>query len=190
MAQKDDDFLAENTEKFVPRAYHGTTRKAAKAILLKGFQISNHEWLYLGDGVYFFEDCYVSARRWANGKCEFQGGRPAVIRCSVALGRCIDLTVQSIAEPMKAFIEAIVARLNRAKAEQLDGACVNQAAILNMFAVEHKADSLRAPYIKGPPLGEGLPERLNLHLDSQIYLCVRSLHCITNLALDVREVTS
>jgi len=63
------DLVAENFEKIIPDAYHGTDFASACNILReKKFRTSTGEHQYLGDGVYFFESSIQEAQNWAKKK--------------------------------------------------------------------------------------------------------------------------
>ena len=72
----------------VAYAYHGTTEKAAKAILKSGFHVSQNAYDWLGDGVYFFQDAPMRAREWAE---RLHGGAAVVLEARIRLMNCIDL---------------------------------------------------------------------------------------------------
>lgn len=78
--------------------YHGTTLARAKIILRDGFRISTRPRMWLGSGVYFFQDAPQLSRQWA----EFVAGRsvgpasgdaqiPSVIHMQVESSEIIDL---------------------------------------------------------------------------------------------------
>lgn len=72
--------------------YHGCTRATAEGVLcgkIKHLPLSTekHEWL--GDGVYFWEDSYDRALRWAEKK---YGNDAAVVGAIILPGHCLDLT--------------------------------------------------------------------------------------------------
>jgi hypothetical protein len=45
--------------------YHGTSRNAAEMIVSEGWKLSQNEYDWLGDGVYFWQDAPHRALEWA-----------------------------------------------------------------------------------------------------------------------------
>ena len=81
-------------EKIVPDAYHGTSMQESEEILRDGgFICSNHDELYLGMGVYFFESSEWNAKDWASRRAwkKFRTDNIGILRATINLGRCLDL---------------------------------------------------------------------------------------------------
>ena len=72
--------------------YHGTDATRAQSILAKNFQSSVRAGLWLGDGIYFFQDAQEHANDWAKFISDRRKDRPAVIKAKLAASRMIDLT--------------------------------------------------------------------------------------------------
>ncbi len=72
----------------IVRGHHGTSRRAASAILANGFKASSNEYDWLGDGVYFFQDAPRRALEWARG---LHGTEGVVIESSIRLIDCMDM---------------------------------------------------------------------------------------------------
>jgi hypothetical protein len=68
--------------------YHGTSKEKAKTILSEGFRVSDNDYDWLGEGVYFFQDAPYRAMQWAN---QLHPQHPPVIRAVIQLDNCIDL---------------------------------------------------------------------------------------------------
>jgi hypothetical protein len=68
--------------------YHGTSREKANTILSEGFRVSDNDYDWLGEGVYFFQDAPYRAMQWATQQ---HPQHPAVIRATIQLDNCIDL---------------------------------------------------------------------------------------------------
>jgi hypothetical protein len=75
--------------------YHGTNRQAAESILANGFEPSQNEYDWLGEGVYFWQDAPYRAWDWS---CTYTRRKhpqdePAVIRSIIQIQRseCMDL---------------------------------------------------------------------------------------------------
>jgi hypothetical protein len=62
--------------------YHGTSRQKANAILSQGFRVSDNDYDWLGEGVYFFQDAPYRAMQWATQQ---HPQNPAVIRAVIQL---------------------------------------------------------------------------------------------------------
>jgi hypothetical protein len=89
--------------KLVVRGYHGTTLEAAQSIKKMGlFKYEEHDWHWLGDGVYFWQDAPLRAWEWAldvtaelNDELVNEGSpprhTPAVIEAQVDITNCLDL---------------------------------------------------------------------------------------------------
>jgi len=76
----------------IVQGFHGTSREVAELILNNGaqyFQLSQNEYDWLGDGVYFWENNLTRAMTWA--KQHFQD-EAAVLEATISLADCMDLT--------------------------------------------------------------------------------------------------
>ena len=69
-------------------AYHGTSILVANAILDEGFRISENQYDWLGDGVYFFQEAPQRAWDWA---LERYGDEAAVVGARISTVECINL---------------------------------------------------------------------------------------------------
>lgn len=65
--------------------FHGTDKSGSEGILREGFKISRNKYDWLGEGVYFFQDAPVRARKWVE-----QRDDPAVIGVVINLDGCMD----------------------------------------------------------------------------------------------------
>ena len=77
-------------------AYHGCDlRVARKVISLKtNLRLSRNDWDWLGHGIYFWEDSYARAERWAREESTRKGSKiktPAVVCAVIDLGNCLNL---------------------------------------------------------------------------------------------------
>ena len=68
--------------------YHGTNILAANAILDEGFRISENQYDWLGDGVYFFQEAPQRAWDWALTR---HGHEAAVVGARISTVECINL---------------------------------------------------------------------------------------------------
>lgn len=74
--------------------YHGCTERSADIIVAKQEYIhSKEDTDWLGDGFYFWEYAPHRAEEWADIICKRadDGSKPAVIRATIRLGRCLNL---------------------------------------------------------------------------------------------------
>src|SRR5437667_3177918 len=86
-------------EKIVPDAYHGTDVANIESINANGFRIGTGADLYLGDGIYFFEGSKWHAENFLkqqNANCKV-----AIYRCTINLGRCLDLNNEDHKEAIR-----------------------------------------------------------------------------------------
>lgn len=78
-------------------AYHGCTKTISEKILngdLNDLEISTNDYDWLGPGVYFWENSYSRAFKWAKDLIERKkiNDEPAVIGAIIRPGICMDLT--------------------------------------------------------------------------------------------------
>jgi hypothetical protein len=66
----------------------GTSKQKANTVLSQGFRVSDNDYDWLGEGVYFFQDAPYRAMQWATQQ---HPQDPAVIRALIQLDNCIDL---------------------------------------------------------------------------------------------------
>lgn len=73
--------------------YHGTTLESASQILNgRSFRFAERDGLWLGRGVYFFEDGPEHARSWAQNVAAERSSQPAVIEVVIEADYIIDLS--------------------------------------------------------------------------------------------------
>jgi len=72
--------------------YHGTSVARATQILRGGFRLSQNDWDWLGEGIYFWQDAPLRALQWARTWPGARtGGGHAVIQARLRLEDCMDL---------------------------------------------------------------------------------------------------
>jgi hypothetical protein len=104
--------------------YHGTTKEAAKSICQKNFLLSEKNYLWLGSGLYFFQDAPNLAWAWADELVSRIRGKsavvcePAVICAQIVLEDCMDLLDSTWHEVLRLGREA-VAKLYAAEDRKL-----------------------------------------------------------------------
>jgi hypothetical protein len=123
--------------------YHGTSREKANTILSEGFRISDNDYDWLGEGVYFFQDAPYRAMQWATQQ---HPQHPAVIRAVIQLDNCIDLLDIKWFPPLKIVYNSFREGYQRferplpkqnptlSKAHRLDCAFFNYATELLRFS--------------------------------------------------------
>ena len=85
--------------------FHGTTRDRAEKVFngSAGYHASTNDYDWLGSGMYFWENNYKRAEKWAvaAAKRKGEGAEPAVIGAILDLGYCLDLTDSEHLEELK-----------------------------------------------------------------------------------------
>ncbi len=81
--------------------YHGCNTDFARGLLEGSVPIaewtrSTNEYDWLGHGIYFWEHSPQRALRWAQERCQHEGGNADVLGAVIQLGRCFDLLNEAI----------------------------------------------------------------------------------------------
>lgn len=178
--------------------YHGCSREVKELLLADKTQFkgSGNQWDWLGDGVYFWENDYVRAERWASEHHQHLG---SVLGARISLSSCFDLA-NSVAreflpqayEDMAILYQASARRLpknvnpqdytgeeNDLVLRYLDRAVMHHLfnTLLPQAQPEVKYGTVRAPFQEG---GELYPGSRFFERD-HIQICVRDLDCIVEL---------
>ncbi len=151
--------------------YHGTSVRAARSILRRGFRLSRNEYDWLGDGVYFFQDAPARARDWATVGF---GSDAAVIRSVIRLEDCMDLLDIEWFEVLSAAYTSLLAAAEEARQplpRQTRGAHRIDRQLIN-YAVETLEQggftirAVRAAFTEGRPLypGSALFDRAHVQI--------------------------
>lgn len=137
--------------------YHGTEQAHLTSILNGKFIVSQNDYDWLGDGVYFFQDAPKRALIWAK---ERFGQNIAIVGADIKLESCIDLLDANWAEFLADVYDKYLERINQegitlphqsSGAHRLDRAILNFAVtILEQEGVYVK--SIRAAFIEGGPI--------------------------------------
>lgn len=170
-------------ERVIPNCYHGTDLRSAENALKVGFIKGRGPSLFLGDGVYFYESCCACAWRWTAVRNKIP---PAVLRCSVSLGKCIDFTNSYFTEKVSMFYEELRAKLASQLLTRHVAAQLTQTAVVNLIAGRWGADSVRCEFHRNRPLVPGG----NILVDSHIVICVRNTEKISDPILETRPPTA
>ena len=143
------------------RGFHGTTRRAAEAILRDGFKQSRNPFDWLGDGVYFFQESRTRAQMWAEEHAK--GGEWAVIEADIDLDSCMDLLERPWSELLAEAHDAVVAQHRRAglRLPKQEGLAHGMDRLVINYAVGVLEDrgfhvaSVRAAFQEGSPAFPG-----------------------------------
>ena len=160
----------------VIEGYHGTTVSASTVAIAEQKLIPSHNpWDWLGDGIYFWEGSLNRAILWVRRKYGNQG---AIVRARIRLGRCLDLfdtrwipVIEAAHQKLlrESQAKGVVLPVNKGGNHALDRLVIN-------YVCEklYEMDSVRGPFLEGPPIFEGslLP---NL---THVQIAVRNLSMI------------
>ena len=152
--------------------YHGTTMNCVERIQEVGFKKSTRASLWMGSGVYFFQDAPARAYDWAEFISERRGGiKSAVIRAEIDLTDCIDLvdakwwsflrySCKKVESKWRS-VEAQISPIEAFRDPTLEGIGKNyvDCAVMNEFfrMLRGKAGvpcprSVRCPFMEGRPI--------------------------------------
>ncbi len=168
--------------------YHGCSQEAADRILSEQqFLPSTRTYDWLGAGVYFWEYAPYRALDWAILKSAHAGGKPAVIRATIKLGRCLNLLdIEHIPGLLKAytsFAETIEEARLPCNTER--GAHFLDRLIIDAYcrAITRRAASpfqtVRGSFAEGDPIYPGSKILQKAHTQ----IAVRDTTCILRTAL-------
>ncbi len=167
--------------------FHGCDSDVAKKVAagLDELKWSRNDYDWLGHGLYFWEDGYERALRWAREQAERPGSKiktPAVLGAVIDLGNCLDLvqieylelvrkTHQRLVELFEEIGQAPPANTGREmRSRNLDCAVFEALHKFRESEQQEAFDSVRAFFIEGEPL---YPSAGIRHLD-HVQICVRS----------------
>jgi len=172
--------------------YHGCDKTLGERVLAGELHLkaSENDYDWVGGGIYFWENSARRALDWAKFAKEnpqFTRSRmtePFVIGAIIDLGSCLDLleaeSIAVVADGFQGLRESCAAAnltLPENKAvggeliiRRLDNAVINYVHASREQQAEPAFDTVRAPFIEGPPLYEngGFHER------THIQICVRN----------------
>lgn len=165
-------------DRIVHNAYHGTYAETARTILKKGFDISRGDKLHLGDGVYFYENSSELAWGW----CSMKRISPAaVLKCTISLGKCLDLTTQYFQRRLFEFHRQLRERFEASQHTRHLARKLTDTALVNYVAQVWGPDTIRCEFGNRSPITPG--GLINL-VDSRTVICVRSRQKISGLTLE------
>ena len=105
-------------EDFVSNAYHGTSTTAAKNILTDGFRAGTNPALWLGVGVYFYENSLVDAYWYARRHHNLRHLQIAVLRARIYYGVSLDVTSPSAQRMLRAARDYLLTKQDTATLPQ------------------------------------------------------------------------
>jgi hypothetical protein len=167
--------------------YHGCDRRVAKKIVSHkdNLRPSQNAWDWLGHGIYFWEDSYKRAERWAEAESRLPGSKikfPAVLGAVIDLGNCLNLTdaeaLKQVKEAHSAYtqlckVSGVAMPENRGpdlRARYLDCAVIETLHQFRRMENKPEFDSVRGFFVEGRELYPAAGFR---ELD-HIQICVRS----------------
>lgn len=137
--------------------YHGTSISAANDILDEGFRISENQYDWLGDGVYFFQEAPQRAWDWA---LEWHRNEAAVVGAEISTAECINLLDTEwnsfMANAYNSYL-SFINQLGDQVPEQsggnhrLDREVINYAVGV-LEDLGHNVACVRAPFAEGRPV--------------------------------------
>ena len=167
--------------------FHGCDKLVAEEVISNKVELLGSEkpWDWLGHGIYFWEDSYARAFRWAEdqvGKTGTKVTTPAVIGAVINLGNCLNLVDAEALRLVKAAHETYLeicdmldtepARNSgtEMKARHLDCAVMQTLHLLREEKKLPAFDSVRGFFVEGKALYQNSGFR---ELD-HIQICIRS----------------
>ena len=153
--------------------FHGLDKDVAMDILTqkKDFKLSNNDYDWLGNGIYFWENNYERAIQYAKEDSERKDSKikkPFVLCSIIDLGNCLDLLDQKNLDFLKFAYKSLKSDLEKEgqflpqntsfgssdfdfKKRELDCAVIRYAHQLAKEA-GYPFDSVRAAFLEGEPL--------------------------------------
>ena len=148
--------------------FHATTPEKARAILsTKKYTSSMSEFNWLGKGVYFWENDLQRAIEW--GCNLYTPANTAVIKQTLKLGRCLDLTQRKWLECLKKTYLEVVKEfekkgektpVNRGSDRQLNSLLLERAKA----SYGSNFDTVRCAFSDGDEIGKGSGIFLRSHI--------------------------
>ena len=183
--------------------YHGTTKAAATSICQRDFRLSKKDHLWLGKGIYFFQDAPGLAWWWADRKAKKEhASEPAVVKAKIDIIDCMDLwDIESQKKLKKArrYVEAIYKNSGKEPTQdsfepgegggphRLDYEVINVAVdrFNSLAKLEGKSlvSCVRGIFVEG----KEIYETSHIYSHSHIAIAVRNISIITECSLIERH---
>lgn len=170
-------------------AYHGCNRALKEQILKnqnrlkskKELNPKKNKGLWLGSGIYFFEDNLKAAQKWARNHHK---NNPGVLGAIIDLGDCLDLAAldgTSLLEEAYRFLSIVGKDKEILRSEnkdeirrELDHVVIDKACDFHVFSGRY-FDTVRCPFVWGKNVGElAKLEPLSFQTDTHTEICVRN----------------
>ncbi|MGN1113225.1 MAG: hypothetical protein ACI4RP_08475 [Acutalibacteraceae bacterium] len=176
-------------------AFHGCDKSTFENVLYnhKPLKVSNNDYDWLGNGIYFWENNLKRAWEWAEAGAanpKMHINNPAVIGAVIDLGLCLDLTnsyhIKQLQKQYQIFkMEMEFAGLEMPINKNIKGNSDLllrrlDCAVIEYFHMEREVnrersyDSVRGVFIEGKEIYETSGFREKTH----IQLCIRNPNCI------------
>lgn len=171
-------------------AFHGCDQKVADRVLEKGdcLKASSNIYDWLGHGIYFWEQNYERALKWAEENRSIT--TPAVIGAVIDLGYCLNIADSASENVLKRGYEFLKFRceitgepmpVNRESKHStdvllrdLDCAVIQHVHELNRVSERKAFDSVRGIFVEGKEPYPGSEFRAKTH----VQLCIVNPNCI------------
>jgi len=170
--------------------YHGCDKAIGEKVLAgaEHLKASDNDYDWLGTGIYFWENSARRAVGWADSvrsnprSSRAKVEEPFVIGAIIDLGLCLDLleaeSIAVVSTGYEGLLEGAAAAgmaipANKKTAgelvvRRLDCAVINYVHLLREESGEPAFDTVRAPFIEGPPLYANA----GFHAQTHVQICV------------------
>lgn len=168
--------------------YHGCSQETAERILEEQrFVLSTKAYDWLGEGVYFWEYAPYRALEWALVKSGKEGSRPAVLRATIRLGRCLNLLdvvhMPGLINSYNRLVQEVgieqLPRNTARGAHYLDRLVIDTYCRFNRTQTFKPLQTVRGSFAEGEPLYPGSKILTKAH----VQIAVRDMACITHISL-------
>ncbi len=155
------------SSKEIPDAFHGTSRDLGERIIKDTFKKTDG---LRASGVYFWEGSEAMVKWWARKR--YKQNKIAVLRATVQLGFCLDLTISEHADEVQKLIKAYSEKFK---------IVVTDKQAVTMVANLGRLDSVRAVQYPNHPRNLSPESQFVRH--TRIIICVRNLDCVQNVIM-------
>lgn len=176
---------------YIVYGYHGCDERTWENIKnnIQNFKPSKNDYDWLGEGIYFWENDPLRAKKW--GKKD--SPNPIILEAAIFLGNCLDFsrsdhiellaTVYKLYETVKKKANQIVPENMPGFKDDLDNIKRYKDCDVINFAYKfysknyNKIDVIRSPFMEGKGIYSGTCFTEKQH----IQLCVKDVSCIKNI---------
>jgi len=174
--------------KTIVLGYHGCDRSTALKVVSgqEDLKPSNNPYDWLGDGIYFWEESYSRAMKWAKDDRSGKIKTPAVLGAMIDVGHCLNLIDAEHLNIVKAAHSAYINLCKTSgmqpvenKGQDLRARFLDRAVMQTLHGLREKDklpsfDAVRAFFVEGEPLYDTSGLRSLDH----VQICVRNSGCI------------